>query len=124
MTRDGGASWQQAKEHNLPVVRKLLIGRGGLCVAVGDWSSIYLSNLFVSRDGGESWSPISSELVGNVIDLAGSIDDFIVLSDRGQLCRVRNQSGTDTGYHLVRCSRPTKIAWSGDNCYRAEMNGG
>ncbi len=96
VTRDGGASWQQAKEHNLPVVRKLLIGRGGLCVAVGDWSSIYLSNLFVSRDGGESWSPISSELVGNVIDLAGSIDDFIVLSDRGQLCRVRNQSGTDT----------------------------
>ncbi len=96
VTRDGGTSWQQAKEHNLPVVRKLLIGRGGLCVAAGDWSSIYLSSLFVSRDGGESWSPIPSELVGNAVDLAGSIDDFLVLSDRGQLCRVRKQSSTET----------------------------
>ncbi len=78
----------------------------------------------VSRDGGESWSPISSELVGNVIDLAGSVDDFIVLSDRGQLCRVRNQSGTETLVPPCSMFAPTKIAWSGDNCYREGMNGG
>ncbi len=91
-TRDGGATWQSAKEHNLPLIRKLLIGRGGLCVAAGDWSSVYSSNLFVSKNGGETWEPIACDMPGNVIDLAGTSDDFLVLSDRGQLCRVRDQS--------------------------------
>lgn len=89
ITKDGGETWIANSNHDLPRLRKLLIGPGGKCVAVGDWSPIHLSSVFASVDGGQSWQPQACDIAGCTIDIAGSTDDFLVLSDRGEVVRFR-----------------------------------
>ncbi len=87
VTKDGGQSWVATADHNLPRLRKLLVGPGGKCVAVGDWSPVHLSAVFESDDGGQRWRPRANNMVGSVIDLAGTVDDFLVLSESGAVAR-------------------------------------
>lgn len=89
VTMDGGKAWQVITGHDLPRLRKLIIGPNGQCVAAGDWSHVHLSSVFTSRDGGMNWTPQVSPMVGHAIGLAGTVDDYLVLSDQGEVIRFR-----------------------------------
>lgn len=88
-TTDGGASWKPSETPGLPPLRCLIIGSGGVCVAAGDWSASLMSNVFVSSNGGRSWEAAATSSPDPVVCLAGSTDDYLVLSDRGELTRMR-----------------------------------
>lgn len=88
-TSDGGETWKATATAGLPPLRRLLIGPGGKCVAAGDWSSVYGSALFSSPDGGRTWEPVPTASQDPVVGLVGSVDDFLTLSDCGQLVRFR-----------------------------------
>ncbi len=88
LTDDGGESWRPAAVDGLPPLRHLLIGSRGRCVAAGECSPLHSTNLFASFDGGQTWEPSPSAGAGAAMALAGSIDDFLVLSDQGEVTRV------------------------------------
>lgn len=88
LTDDGGVSWRPAAADGLPPLRHLLLGTRGHCLAAGEFSPIHSTNLFASFDGGQTWEPTQPAGAGAVISLAGSIDDFLVLSNQGELTRV------------------------------------
>lgn len=92
ITMDGGKAWQVITGHDLPRLRKLIIGPNGQCVAAGDWSHVHLSSVFTSRDGGMNWTPQVSPMVGHAIGLAGTVDDYLVLSDQGEVIRFRQDA--------------------------------
>lgn len=88
-TADGGNSWLPTETADLPPLRHLVMGLGGRCVAAGDWSPVYQTSVFVSQNGGQSWQPSSGTVDDPVIGLAGSVDDLLALTDRGELLRLR-----------------------------------
>ena len=89
VTEDGGNHWKSVSGHDLPRLRKMLIGPGGKCVAVGDWSPVHLTSVFLSDDGGSSWTPQTSEMTGAMVGIAGATDDYLVLSEKGEVVRFR-----------------------------------
>lgn len=92
ITMDGGKAWQVITGHDLPRLRKLIIGPNGQCVAAGDWSHVHLSSVFTSRDGGMNWTPQVSPMVGHAIGLSGTVDDYLVLSEQGKVIRFRQDA--------------------------------
>jgi photosystem II stability/assembly factor-like uncharacterized protein len=92
VTMNGGTTWQVITGHDLPRLRQMIIGPQGKCVAIGDWSPVHLSSVFVSSDGGMNWQPQMCEMTGPAVSLAGSVDDFLVLSERGEVMRLRNDA--------------------------------
>ncbi|MGV3484514.1 MAG: YCF48-related protein, partial [Planctomycetaceae bacterium] len=92
ITKDGGESWVAVANHDLPRLRKLLIGPGGKCVAVGDWSPVQSTSVFTSADGGQNWQPRACDIAGALVGIAGSVDDFVVLSDRGEVVRFQSDA--------------------------------
>jgi photosystem II stability/assembly factor-like uncharacterized protein len=92
VTMNGGTTWQVITGHDLPRLRQLLIGPGGKCVAIGDWSPVHLSSVFTSSDGGMNWQPQTCEMSGSAVGLAGTVDDYLVLSERGEVFRVRSDT--------------------------------
>jgi len=88
LTDDGGETWRSAAADGLPPLRHLLLGPRGQCVAVGEFSPLHATNVFASFDGGQTWEPSQPAGAGAAIALAGSVDDFLVLSDQGELSRV------------------------------------
>ncbi len=95
-TSDGGKSWLSVVGHDLPRLRRVIIGPGGACVAIGDWSPVHLTSIYSSIDGGARWSPVRCAMGGNAIELTGSVDDYLVLSDDGEVIRVRTVGGAKT----------------------------
>src|SRR5690606_10901427 len=88
LTDDGGETWRPAAADDLPPLRNLLLGPRGKCIAAGEFSPIHATNVFTSFDGGQTWEPSQRAGAGAAIALAGSVDDFLVLSDQGELTRV------------------------------------
>ena len=92
ITKDGGQSWTLVVGHDLPRLRKMVIGLGGKCIAVGDWSPVHLSSVFTSSDGGATWQPAACDIVGSICDIAGNVDDYLILSDQGEVVRFRQDT--------------------------------
>ena len=90
ITDNGGQSWRQIAGHDLPRLRQLIIGPGGMCIAVGDWSPVHLTSVFASRNGGQTWQPQPCKIFGAAVSIAGTVDDYLVLSDQGEVVRFRN----------------------------------
>jgi len=90
VTDNGGQSWRSTTGHDLPRLRQLIIGPGGKCVAVGDWSPVHLTSVFASGNGGQTWQPQTCQFVGSAVSIAGSVDDYLVLSDQGDVVRFKN----------------------------------
>ena len=111
-TLDGGETWQPSESIGLPPLRSLLIGPNGRCIAAGDWSWTHMTSLFSSYDGGRTWEPIPTPSPDPVIGLAGSVQDYLALTDRGELIRfVGDERGQTT---LPPGSGRTTVAASGD----------
>ena len=89
ITKDGGQSWEAIVGHDLPRLRKMLIGVGGKCIAVGDWSPVHLTSIFASQDGGATWQSQACNIVGSIPDIAGDINDYLILSSHGEVVRFR-----------------------------------
>ena len=73
-SRDGGASWQRA-DAGLPdhVVRDLRfdpIDRSVLYAALEEFETVSAGRVFVSQDGGSTWSPVDQPLDGPIGPLA------------------------------------------------------
>lgn len=111
-TSDGGKTWQPSESIGMPPLRNLLIGPNGRCIAGGDWSWTHMTSLFGSEDGGRTWDPILTPSPDPVIGLAGSVQDYLALTDRGELIRfVGNERGQTT---LPPGSGRTSVTASGD----------
>lgn len=89
-TEDGGDSWKPAETEALPPLRHLIIGLGGKCIAAGDWSPAHGSSVFASRNGGQTWEAVLAGVDEPIVGIAGSVDDFVLLADTGELTRVRS----------------------------------
>lgn len=89
-TRDGGKTWKRTESIGLPPLRYLLIGPQGRCVAAGDWSSAHMTNRFGSSDGGRTWEALPPASPDPIIGLAGTVSDYVTLSDRGEVIRHRD----------------------------------
>jgi len=87
-TEDAGETWKPAETGGLPPLRHLIAGSGGRCIAAGDWSSVHLTSVFSSNNGGRTWHPVPTGLQTPVIGIAGSIDDFVILDDSGTMLRI------------------------------------
>ncbi len=92
VTEDGGLKWRVTTGHDLPRLRQLIVGPGGKCVAVGDWSPVHLTCVFASENGGQTWQPQPCLIAGPAVGIAGSVDDYLVLSDQGEVVRFKADS--------------------------------
>lgn len=111
-TSNGGTTWQPSESIGLPPLRSVLIGPNGRCIAAGDWSWTHMTSLFSSDDGGRTWDPVPTPSPDPVIGLAGSVQDYLALTDRGELIRfVGNERGQTT---LPPGSGRTTVTASGD----------
>jgi len=88
-TDDGGQSWKPAETPALPPLRHLIIGLGGRCIAAGDWSPAHATSVFSSRNGGQTWEAVLAGVASPIIGLAGTVDDFVLLGDTGEMTRVQ-----------------------------------
>jgi len=91
-TDDGGETWKPAETAALPPLRHLILGLGGKCIAAGDWSPAHGTSVFSSRNGGQNWEPVSAEISAPVIGIAGTVHDFVLLADDGELIRIRSET--------------------------------
>jgi photosystem II stability/assembly factor-like uncharacterized protein len=90
-TEDGGETWKPAETEALPPLRHLIIGLGGRCIAAGDWSPAHGTSVFSSRNGGQTWDAVLAGVAEPVVGIAGMVDDYVLLSDSGELTRVRTE---------------------------------
>jgi len=90
-TDDGGETWKPAQTAALPPLRHLILGLGGKCIAAGDWSPVHRTSVFSSRNGGQTWEAVVAEISDPVIGIAGTVNDFVLLADNGELTRVRTE---------------------------------
>lgn len=90
-TDDGGESWKPAETAALPPLRHLIIGRGGKCIAAGDWSPAHGTSVFASGNGGQTWNAVLAAVAEPVIGIAGTVDDFVLLAESGELTRIRTE---------------------------------
>jgi len=90
-TEDGGESWKPAETEALPPLRHLIIGLGGKCIAAGDWSPAHGTSVFSSRNGGQTWEAVLAGIAEPVVGIAGTVDDYVLMSDSGELTRVRTE---------------------------------
>ncbi|HBJ37201.1 MAG TPA: hypothetical protein DDZ51_21090 [Planctomycetaceae bacterium] len=90
-TDNGGETWKPAETEALPPLRHLIIGLGGICIAAGDWSPAHGTAVFSSRNGGQTWDAVLAGVAEPVIGIAGTVDDYVLLADNGELTRVRTE---------------------------------
>jgi photosystem II stability/assembly factor-like uncharacterized protein len=88
-TDDGGQSWKPAETAALPPLRHLITGLGGKCIAAGDWSPAHATSVFSSRNGGQTWEAVLAGVTSPIIGLAGTVDDFVLMDDTGEMTRVQ-----------------------------------
>lgn len=58
-TQDGGASWHRLPAANLPWLHRIEFVDGADGFAIGDSSALHMSGIFITRDGGRSWSTLT-----------------------------------------------------------------
>lgn len=61
-TTDAGASWQNVSGTNLPVLRRVKFFGGRQGIALGESSPLYPGGVFVTPDGGKTWSTLVLQL--------------------------------------------------------------
>ncbi len=108
VTDDGGQNWRTI-EGDFSPLRTLLADSDGRCIAAGDWSPVYLSSVLWSANGGRTWQGVEGCPAGGVVSVAGSLDDFLALSDRGEVARIRLDR---RGRPLVETVMPPGSGWT------------
>lgn len=141
-TDDGGKTWENIKELNIPVVRSMQFSDPLQGNAYGERSSLYPTGLFTTHDGGRSWTTkvgdpktkpsegkflfpqhaVRDTLRGKVeIGLEGAIDDFSsIASARLNMPPVAKEldlaANASVGEHRWAAGNPgTLVFHSGDD---------
>ena len=107
-TRDGGATWQHDRSLMLPGLREVQFFNAQNGWALGESSALFPSGLFITDNGGRSWSPVSSDsadgwLAGDFLDAntgvaAGAHGRLAIVRRRG----VESTRTPDLGLRNIR----------------------
>ncbi len=73
MTSNGGRKWQRL-DTDLPLLRSLRVQADGSILAAGDFSTVHMTSVFLSNDGGRTWLAANAAQIARTRCLTGPAD--------------------------------------------------
>lgn len=80
LTADGGRTWQRL-DTDLPLLRSIRASADGSLVAGGDYSTVHMSAVFASDDGGKTWMGANAPDVRRCLKVVGSPEGSLSVLD-------------------------------------------
>ena len=113
-TTNGGITWKQVRTESLPALRDVYFSDAQNGWAIGFGSHYFPSGVFVSTDGGQTWSGAPDQRLHGWKRMAAGPHQLMAIDDRSMIADITQQKPDNASMLLPRKVELNDIALTGD----------